>query len=681
MKFYLSVLMAALFLPIISDAAEPVRSNLDEIVVTASRVEGKVKESTSALTIVSEEEIELVKFRNPAELLSRSAGVFSHDFGGESELTSIRVPTHFTNPYTITLVDGVPTSSYGSGSSSQIANLNSDNIARIEIVKGPASALYGSNAIGGIINIINKKPSPIPQVKVWSELGDYHQLRGGLSGSGSWDKASFNVDLSRIDSNGWREHSEQEKTAGNLKFQYLLSDQGILGVQLDYIKSSRNGGDTLSENFFNNDWQHSYHTFAYSKVNRTAPALIYTHFMDNAEFKTTLLMRDLEHEVIPTYRIGVGRRGATGVYSEIDGRDFDLQMIYNRDFSWNKAKLIAGIDTERGKTNTTTYDLAVSYSTTDTDELFEFTGYTVGNLSKSLEVTTNMWAPYLQFALVPIADLRLNIGGRYDSTSYDAEDKLASGFDGKKDFSRFTPKIGATYDIAPSINSYVSYSEGFVTPSASQLLTASAANPDLTAEKAANYEIGLRSVFRPKKANLDISLYYMEITDKILRQGPWGDAIYLNVGETSHQGLEISGSIDPVNLVTVSWAYTYAENKFETYSDGTNDYSGNWAPRSPKHRLNARLSLHPLAGLTMELEVDAVSAQYHDEANLFEYSRPTLLNLRTTYDWRQWSCWVHLKNLTDQEYATYVSTDNDEPSYYSGTPFSIFAGLSYKWSK
>lgn len=654
---------------------------LEDVVVTASRVEQKVKEAPVAVDVITTTELEQIKFRNPAEVLSRSTGVFSHDFGGESELTSIRIPTHFTNPYTITLVDGVPTSSYGSGSSSQIADLNSDNIARIEIIKGPASAIYGSNAIGGIINVITKDPVGKPQVKVWSEIGDYSQLRGGLSGSASGNKASFNIDLNRIDGDGWREHSQQEKSAANLKLQFVPTDVSLLDFKFDFTKSVRNAGDTISEKFFNEEWQHSYHTFASSKAERIAPSLTYTRFLDNAEFKTTLVMRDLQQEVIPTYRIGIGRRGATGVYSEIDSQDFDLQLLYNRDIAWKRSKLIFGIDTERGATATDTYALAIDYTTTADGELYQYTDYTVGDLSTSLDVDTDIWAPFLQLEVSPLTDLRLTAGGRYDSASYDATDKLDSGLEGKKDFSRFTPKVGATYEFTPRLSSYLSYSQGFVAPSASQLLTSSGANPDLAAEKATNYEIGLRGLFWQEKARYDLSLYFMAITDKILSQGPWGDSTYLNVGETSHDGLELSTSVKPIDMATISFAYTYAENKFDVFTNGTADYSGNWAPRSPKHRFSARLALTPMAGLTVELEMDEVSTQYHDEANLFEYSRPTLFNLRSTYDWREWSCWVHVKNLTDRQYATYVGTDNDEPSYYSGEPLAVFAGVSYTWGK
>ena len=105
-------------------------------------------------------------------------------------------------------------------------------------------------------------------------------------------------------------------------------------------------------------------------------------------------------------------------------------------------------------------------------------------------------------------------------------------------------------------------------------------------------------------------------------------------------------------------------------------------PRSPDHHLNARLAVYPISGLEVELEVDDISSQYVNDANTISYSRPTLWNLRGNYDWREWSFWAHVKNLTDEKYASYVSwgsTDGD--TYYSGAPRTFFVGLSYRWSK
>ena len=209
MRFYYVPL--ALLLAVSTVMAEEVKQELDEIVVTASRVGEKLSDTPVTISVIDEKEIEKVKYRNPDEVLRRMPGVYTHNFGGESALSSIRVPTHFTNPYTLILVDGVPTSSYGSGSSGNFQEFNSDNIARIEVIKGPASALYGSNAIGGVINVITKDPSPKPQARVWTEFGEDDQWRSGVSGSGSSEKLSFNIDFNNIYSENWREHASVDK--------------------------------------------------------------------------------------------------------------------------------------------------------------------------------------------------------------------------------------------------------------------------------------------------------------------------------------------------------------------------------------------------------------------------------------------------------------------------------------
>ncbi|MCP4670710.1 MAG: TonB-dependent receptor plug domain-containing protein, partial [Desulfobacula sp.] len=234
----MKLLLILIFLvSVTSAAAEDISQELDKVVVTASRVEEKLKEAPVTINVLDSAEIEKIKYRNPSDILRRIPGIYSHDFGGESEITSIRVQTHFTNPYTIVLLDGVPISNYGSGSSGQFAELNSDNISHIEIIKGPASALYGSNAIGGVINVISKDPTATPQVKLWSEYGTGEHWRSGISGSGSSEKVSFNIDLNHIDSEGWRDHSSLNKKTGNIKLQYLPTDESLVSLKLDYLTS------------------------------------------------------------------------------------------------------------------------------------------------------------------------------------------------------------------------------------------------------------------------------------------------------------------------------------------------------------------------------------------------------------------------------------------------------------
>ena len=677
-----------------------VNQELDEVIVSASRVEEKVKETPTTTNIVASDEIEDVKFRNPAEILNRLPGIYTHDFGGESELTSIRVPTHFTNGYTMVFVDGVPTTSYGTGSSGQITDLNDRNIERIEVVKGPSSALYGSNAIGGIINIITKDPSPEPEVNFWAEYGEYEQYTGGVSASDSGQKVSYNLDVNYKDAEGWRENSAINKKVGTGKLQFAPTDSSLLGLKVEMLSSENESAGSLDEADFIEDWRHSYYPISETTMDKYVGTITYNYFLQNGEFKTVVNVRKIDHTTLPHYNIRQikGKPGTPhlndyhGYFNDIQGLDTDLQLLYSRDMSFWRSKLIVGLDAEYGGTETDQDNLEVYWDPARK----QFTSYTFvvddadyQKDNKLLDVTTKVTSPYLQLAASPFGRLRLTAGGRFDMVTYEVDDKLNGGtagdMSGDKDFSKFSPKVGATYEVNNNLNVYASYSEGFVVPTESQLFTSTNYNPQLDPEKAENYEIGLRSRFWDRRIDLDVAAYTMTIEDKIAQLDR--TSTYYNAAESSMKGIETVFVLRPTDMFSISCAYTYARNKWETYVVDTStgpavsleDYSGNTQARSPEHHFNIRLAVMPFAGFTAELEVDKISSQYGDDANEVSYSRPTLVNLRTSYDWENWSFWAHLTNLTDKKYATYLSGEEGDMGYYSGKPRTFFAGLSYRW--
>ncbi len=353
-------------------------------------------------------------------------------------------------------------------------------------------------------------------------------------------------------------------------------------------------------------------------------------------------------------------------------------MIYTRELDLLSSRIIIGADAERGKTDSKQYNLDVTFDSASN----KYTSYTNVGIDDDFEITTKMYAPDLQFEISPVEDLKLTFGGRYDSVVYDVDSKVDASKSGDKDFSRFSPKFGGVYQFSPTLNTYFNISEGFVVPTTSQLLTSSWANIDLKSETATNYEVGLRSLLLDSTIDLDVALYMMDIKDKIVATDiNTYLKKYENAGETSQKGLEVMASYSPVDFASLSLAYTYAINKFKEYSPGADDYGGNYLPRSPKHRINLRLNIRPIAGLDVELEMDTISKQYTNDANTADYSRPTLFNLRAKYDWQRWSFWTSLENLTNKEYSSYVSySESDATStLYSGKPRTFFAGLSYTW--
>ncbi|MCP4550204.1 MAG: TonB-dependent receptor [bacterium] len=658
--------------------AVEVTDDVEVVVISASRVEENIKDTVATVNALSSEDLESIKYRNPQELLARIPGIYSHNFGNESELTSIRVPTHFSNPYTLILIDGVPISGYGSGSSGQFSEINPNSVERIEVVKGPASALYGSNAIGGVINMVSRKPAGQPQGDINLEYGADASIRSSASVSAFTRQVGLLLDANYKDNEGWRDHSDFEKKGANLMLHHSPTDNSTLSFKMDYLDKSGATPGSLKQGDFSDDWRQSYNTFAYSEMTRITPRLTYSLIFPTGELSTTLAYRDVESSSIPDYSIR--RQGPAHVGSKYrsDENATNIQLLYHRYIEFADSRVIVGLDGETGTREADTYGLSVEWDPAAN----RYTGYTDNGLSKSFNIETKVIAPYLQWELRPAEKLKLNLGGRYDNTTYGVEDKLATT-NQDSEFSRVTPKAGLVYDFNSGLNGFLSYSQGFVVPTSSQLLTSSWANEDLSPEKADNYELGLRSNLLGKRLALNLAVFFMEIQDKIISQdvGMYLKQ-YVNAGETSQKGIELTSQFQANRWFSLGAAYTFARNRYEELATGSDDFSGNTPPRSPEHRFNLRVATTPLKNMRIELEMDAVSSEYSDDANLFEYSRPTLLNLRTAYDWSSWSLWGHVLNLTDRQYSSYSSfSSSDGVKYYPGTPLTLFAGISYSWSK
>ncbi|OGW33853.1 MAG: hypothetical protein A2X58_07165 [Nitrospirae bacterium GWC2_56_14] len=660
-------------------------SELNEVVVTATRTKEKLKDSSSTINVVSEREVETVKYRNAAEILNRLPGIYSHNFNSEEELTSIRIPTSFSSPYTLLLIDGLPAAGFGESAGGLLKEINADDIERIEVIKGPASALYGNNAIGGVINIITKRPSATPSTRIWGEAGQYDRRRGGITTSGMAGSLGYYVNLSAGDSTGWREHSGNEKQSAALKLVYALDDASLLDFRIDYLNSDVELMGSIEKADYDKNWRQDYNTFTYVKIKKTTPSLSYTRTIGTGgELKLAALARDLSHEVIPHYmfRFNSVTMQYTGILNKIEGSDADVQAQYKQDFTPMRSKIVFGIDVQQGSSTVDTYNLAITRDAATK----KYVSYTNTGLATSYGVDTGVTSPYLLLEASPLANVRLSVGGRRDAVSYDVEDKRGLGLGGTRDFSKTTGKAGFAIDVSPQVNVYGGYSQGFVAPTSSQLFSGRGANLGLDAEKADNYEVGTRMAFLDNRLKADVALYTMTIKDKIISQtiDPVTQASqYLNVGETSHKGVETMVAVAPIDLLRLTIAYTYSENKYEDYKDlaatTPYNYSGNWMPRSPRQHANARLAVLPAKGLEVEVELDSVGKQFADDTNQNSYQRPDLYNLRTTYEASAWQFWLHVMNLADRKYASYVSASRGTLSYFPGDPQTWYAGVGYKW--
>jgi outer membrane receptor protein involved in Fe transport len=659
----------------------PSKLYLDSMVVTVTRTESKLKELPASVSVLGPQDMETVKFVDSRkELLQRIPGF--------SLVRNLRIPLGGKN-YTVNLVDGLATTSaFGSGSLGSPDKTNSFDIERIEVVKGPASALYGSHALGGVINVITRKPPELPEYRVWGEGGMYDRKRGGVSAGGSRGTLGYFLDANILDYQGWQDRSASElkQASGKLLFNPgTASTITVRGEYLDefqenpgYLKvwhptpgqTNDTAHYTNGEDFDDIDWEKAGVDDAYNDTQALSFNAKYERDLSSRSgFELAYGIRNTESEGPPSYN-------ASGGFGSSDVTNHNLVGIYNRGFDFLGSTLVAGIDLQHSQSDSTTYG-----------------GRSVqSGITQQWDIEAQVMSPFLQYELSALESVRLSFGTRYDTITYSAKGYKISGWGGRTDydestdFSNLSPKAGVTFDIGMEQRLWLSYGQGFVVPSRTYLFVGRypyTANPDLDPEKANHYEIGLRGQVMNARLHYDITLYRTDIEDMLVADDALN--LYVNAGEVRIQGVESAIGCAVGDQWRFDLAHTYADNEYVDFISGASDYSGNTLSASPEHHFNARVTWMPLPGLSAELEWDRMSSYYTSAGNddpKGRENRPDLFNLRLSYQKGSWKVWAHVLNLLDEKYAQRVSYSSSrrERSYTSGEPLNGYVGLSYTFN-
>ncbi len=224
------------------EALEPLEY---EIVVTATRLETSAKEIASSITVITKEELEKSKKHTLVEILEGVLGLTAIQNGPPGGASSVFL-RGANSEHTLVMIDGVELNDPMSPSRScDISHLSLDTVERIEILRGAQSTLYGSDALGGVINIITKKGDGKPRFLFSSSGGSYRSLVNKAEFSGSTDKLNFSFGLSHYMTDGFsaaigsREENEEADGYRNLTLTgragYRLSDQIDFDLSLRFI--------------------------------------------------------------------------------------------------------------------------------------------------------------------------------------------------------------------------------------------------------------------------------------------------------------------------------------------------------------------------------------------------------------------------------------------------------------
>ncbi|MEN8261133.1 MAG: TonB-dependent receptor [Pseudomonadota bacterium] len=193
-------------------STESAPKKLDTLVVTATRTETELREVGSSITVITADEIESRRAVSVSDVLRGVPGLDVVQSGGLGKQTSVFMRGADSN-HTLVLIDGVEMNDPSDPAGAfDFADLLVDDIERIEILRGAQSTLYGSDAIGGVINIITKKGSGAPRYFLQSEGGTYDTFKVGGGVSGGTDLLRYNVNASRLETENF---SVADKRLGN----------------------------------------------------------------------------------------------------------------------------------------------------------------------------------------------------------------------------------------------------------------------------------------------------------------------------------------------------------------------------------------------------------------------------------------------------------------------------------
>ena len=699
----IALAVSAALVSIAAQAQESVRT--EEVKVTASRVEQELLDVPMSVSVIAEDEIRHSKARNVGELLETVPGVRILNDGSQGmKRVMIRGEDSFR---TVVMIDGQRISEHKSMSGAPIL-IDPSMIERIEVIKGPASVLYGSDAIGGAINIITKKGG-----------GDKFnaEVSAGFNSSASGKSAAASIygSIGKLDyrlSAAVEDSEELETPYGKVPYTAFSSKSASLYLAYNLTENTKVGvtADTYDLDFMSGVQDDSYDDFFVDvpKWHRTKGAL----FLESKNLTENLVRlradafyqqsnKDM-HNRVYVYVKPVAAMPFPMVDQKMDNyAENELaQTGFSLQTDWQLGDnhyLIAGYEF--------LYDdlkKASSLYHSKTFSLMNGMGYSWTTHAEDHEGFQQMHSLYLAMDSTLADSVTLNYGVRYtwvrsEVSSADGE-SVSTGTYPVLPAQPASPVLGESStldssDSRPVFNFGVNWrpydnmalratwAQGFRVPNLMERYIPTSmgggqvlANPNLDPETSNNFEIGLR--LTPKNINLDLAVFYSDANDYI-SSFEVADGIYQNrnVSGAKTYGVELSASYHFDNGFEPYVTGTYIRRKFEqdgvsTYDSGTPEIFGRWGVRWGGS----------LAGLDLRADAYAVTQsatkqfQFDEDGTTTEYGGSTYYNLTMGVGFgpkNAYSIDVGLYNITDKAYKT------SDAIYEPGRYFMVKASARY----
>lgn len=619
---------------------------------TGTKTDTPLIETPQTINVVTRDEITTRGPRTLAEVLRYTPGVVTEVQPGTTYFDRIRVRGFYNvdNFY----LDGIQLTPKGTGA---VAQIDPFHLERVEVLKGPASVLYGQNGTGGLINMISKRPQAEPHREIGFGVGnnDFRQASFDIGGpatkdgkflyrvSGIGRKSDTDIDFTSVErwsiapSLTWK---PTDVTSLTLLAGYQHDPDGSSGAYQPItgtVLPNRNG--RIPRNLFTSD--PTYNT--YDREQAYVASIFQHRFNDALEFRQTARMMHVDVAYTPL-RLGAlqadqrtASRTAEDSHATTNGFNIDNNLLYRFSLGEVDNQFLAGFDYR--------YFRSRNYSASGTNASLRFDLFApvYGRITvPPLTVRTNNTVSLEQYGLYAQntfswGNWRLVTGLRQDWANRDQDDFRTGAQTSERD-SALTGRAGLVYLFDNGFAPYVSYSTSFEPTSGTDYFGGA-----LKPTEGQQWEAGLR--YQPPGFNGAFTLSAYELTRRNVTTAdnlhscanapllPDCGSYSVQTGEVRVRGVEFEGKVSLTERIDASVAYTYMDAEVTESNDGD---LGKRPTNTPMHMASGWLSYHFgdgwLRGLTIGAGTRFVGGMYADGDNRNRIKSYTLVDAMLNYD-------------------------------------------------
>lgn len=616
-------LVLAFFLPgsVPAIAQEPVRT--EPVVVTATRIEEKISEQASSVSVVTAEEIETISPVVAGDALRTVPGIVVQRSGSPGSLETVRIRGG-RSEHTLVMIDGFPVNSPTLGEF-DIGSITLRDFERVEIVRGAQSALYGSNAMAGVVNFIPKKGRGKPLYGLGLAGGSFSTLRWGVSGQGGGKKGDYYLGVNGFQSDGLTTNDDAS----------LVS---VLGSGDIPIGADNRLHLLLFSTDLNKGTPHDFNT-----VNDINDRQTRRSFMTGARWETQVSK-------------AVSLTGSGYLFDEffhVKDPD-DPADIFPGAFDdvTKTRKINLRLEARVSPSRVSTTFLGAEFSKDRSSENDPVSFFPI-----SLSAQTYNRSLFLQEELRIGKQSGASLGARLDRNS-------EAG-------TVFSPRAGAYHEFkGTGVRVRAAAGSGFRVPTISNKFFPVFGNPDLTSEHSVTYEGGVDLAFLGRRITTSATYFFQDYKDLITFD--FDTFKNRNAKKAFSRGVESEANVRIVPAASVGLTYTY--------TDTWDPEKGTRLPGIPTHRGSASLLLNPVRGLDGRIDWIAESDQL--DAALFSgrKRRPgyTRLDVSTRYLWsirgsevREIALTGKIQNLLNRRYEERIDLPAPGINFLLGAELSI----------